>query len=161
VLATSGGPPRLPNASDMARLPYARMVVAEALRLYPPAWALGRRAIADVEIGGFLVPAGSLVIASAFITQRDARWWPDPERFDPERWTPDETEKRPKFAYYPFGGGTRICLGEHFAWMEAVILLSTIASRWRLRLVPGHRVDIKPLVTLRPKYGMMMTAERR
>ena len=161
VLAPDGSAPRLPNADDVVRLPYTRMVVAEAMRLYPPVWALGRRAIEDVEIGGFFMPARSLVIASSFITQRDARWWSDPERFDPERWTPEASEKRPKFSYYPFGGGTRICLGEHFAWMEAVMMLALMSSRWRLRLVPGHRVDVSPGVTLRPKYGMLMTAHRR
>ena len=87
---------------------------------------------------------------------RDARWFPDPTRFDPNRWTPERQAERPKFSYFPFGGGPRVCIGEQFAWMEGVLLLATIAQRWKLRLVPGHPIAIQPIITLRPKYGMKM-----
>ena len=91
----------------------------------------------------------------------DARWFPEPEKFDPERWTPEAREARPKFSYYPFGGGTRVCIGERFAWMEGVLLLATVAQKWRFKLVPGHPVETSALITLRAKHGMKMIAERR
>lgn len=131
------------------------------MRLYPPAWALGRRAIRDVEIGGYRVPEGAFALVSAFLTQRDPRFYPDPLRFDPERFTAEARAARPKFAYFPFGGGARQCIGEPFAWMEGTLILATLAQKWRLRLRPGHRVEPQPLITLRPRYGMRMTAEAR
>ena len=137
------------------------MIVAESMRLYPPAWAIGRRALRDVELGDFLIPAGSLVMSSPYLLHRDERFFPDPLRFDPQRFTPEERAARPKFAYFPFGGGARSCIGEPFAWMEGVLLLSTIAQRWRLRLVPGHPVEPQALITLRPRHGMRMIPERR
>ena len=152
---------RLPSADDLPRLSYTRMVLAESMRLYPPAWIVGRRAIDAFEVRGFTIPARSIVLASQFITHRDERWYPDPLRFDPDRWTAERQTERPKFSYFPFGGGTRVCIGEQFAWMEGVLLLATIAQRWRFRLVPGHPVELKPIITLRPKYGMQMTVEKR
>jgi cytochrome P450 len=98
---------------------------------------------------------------SQYVTHRDGRWFPDPERFDPARFSPDRLAERPRFSYFPFGGGPRVCVGEQFAWMEGVILLATIAQRWRLRLVPGHPVALQPIITLRPKHGMGMTVEGR
>lgn len=159
-----GGPVggRLPAAADLDRLPYTRTVVAESMRLYPPAWILGRRAIEAFEIGGFHVPARSIVLMSQYLVHRDARWWSEPNAFVPERWTDEAAAaSRPKMAYFPFGAGTRVCIGEQFAWMEAMLLLATIAQRWRLRAVPGHRVDVQPLITLRPLHGMPMIAEQR
>ena len=100
------------TAADAARLPYARMVLAESMRLYPPAWAVGRRALEDVEIGGYTIPKGTVVLFSQYLLHRDARFFPDPDRFDPDRWLPDRQKGRPKFAYFPFGGGTRVCIGE-------------------------------------------------
>jgi cytochrome P450 len=152
---------RRPEAADAARLTYTRMVMAEAMRLYPPAWILERRAVRDVRMREHLIPAGSLVYTSPYIVHHDARWYPDPERFDPERWRPEAIVGRPKFAYAPFGAGTRVCIGEQFAWMEGVLLLATIAQRWRLRHDPSHVVALEPLVTLRPKYGMRMRVESR
>jgi cytochrome P450 len=152
---------RLPTANDLARLPYSRMVLAEAMRLYPPAWIIGRRALGPFEAAGYEIPARSIILASQYVTHRDARWFPDPERFDPERFTPEQQAARPKFAYYPFGGGPRVCIGEQFAWMEGVLVLATIAQRWTLRLVPGHPVALQPIITLRPKFGMRMTVEAR
>jgi cytochrome P450 len=152
---------RLPTADDLPSLPYTRMVLAEAMRLYPPAWLVGRRALGAFEAAGYRIPARSIVLLSQYVTQRDPRWFPDPERFDPERFTPDSQAARPKFSYFPFGGGPRVCIGEQFAWMEGVILLATIAQRWKLRLVPGHPVALQPIITLRPKFGMRMTLEAR
>ena len=152
---------RLPGADDLAALPYTRMVLAESMRLYPPAWIVGRRALAPFEAGGFTVPARSIVLMSQYLVHRDARWFPDPQRFDPERWTAERQAERPRFSYFPFGAGPRVCIGEQFAWMEGVLLLATIAQRWRFRLVPGHPVALQPIITLRPKYGMRMALERR
>ncbi len=152
---------RLPSADDLPALPYTRMVLAESMRLYPPAWVIGRRALAEYAVGHYVIPARSIVLMSQFITHRDARWFADPERFDPERFTPEAQAARPKFSYYPFGGGVRQCIGEGFAWMEGIVLLATIAQRWRLLLVPDHPIELQPLVTLRPKHGMMMRCEAR
>jgi cytochrome P450 len=152
---------RLPAFEDLQRLPYTRMVLAESMRLFPPAWAIGRRAVYEFEAGGFTVPAGSVVLMSQYIMHRDPRFFPDPERFDPERWTPQAQTERPKFSYFPFGGGARVCIGEQFAWMEGILLIAAIAQQWRMRLAPGHIVDLQPLITLRPKYGMRMTLERQ
>lgn len=152
---------RAPTVEDFPRLRYTEMVLAESMRLFPPAWAIGRRAIEECEIGGYTVPAGSLVLMSQYVMQRDARYFPDPERFDPERWTPEARESRPQFSYFPFGGGPRRCIGEGFAWLEGVLLLATLAQHWQMRLVPNHPVGLRPVITLRPKHGMRMTIHRR
>jgi cytochrome P450 len=152
---------RPPTFEDVPRLRYTEMVLAEAMRLYPPAWAIGRLALKDYEVGGYTMPAKSLVLLSQYVTQRDARFFTDPECFDPERWTPEAKESRPQFSYFPFGGGTRRCIGEGFAWMEGILLIATLAGQWRMRLVPNHRVEPMPVITLRPKYGMRMTVEKK
>ena len=108
------------------------MVIAESMRRYPPAWGIGRRAIEDFAIGGYRVPKGTVVLVSQYLLHHDARFFPDPERFDPDRWLPERQTTRPKFAYFPFGGGTRVCIGEPFAWMEGILVLATLAQRWRL-----------------------------
>jgi cytochrome P450 len=151
----------LPGMDDLPRLAYTERVLAESMRLFPPAWGVGRRVIREVTIGGYTLPVGAAVGLYSWVLHRDARFWPDPERFDPERFTPEAKAARPKFAYFPFGGGARQCIGESFAWMEGVLILATIAQRWRLRLVPGHRVEPQALITLRARYGMRMIAERR
>ena len=151
---------RLPTVEDIPNLPYTEMVVAESIRLYPPAWAIGRRALSDQNIGGYVVPANAIVLLSPYITQRDSRFFPDPVRFDPERWTPEAKESRPQYAYFPFGGGVRRCIGENFAWTEAILLLATVASRWRVTLVPGQKVVPKALITLRPKSGIWVKIDR-
>jgi cytochrome P450 len=146
---------RLPTAADLQHLPYTRQVLAESMRIYPPAWAVERRALEDVEIGGYTIRKGTVVLACQYFVHRDPRWWPDPERFRPERWS-ETTRDRPKFAYFPFGAGTRICVGEHFAWMEGMLVLATIAQRWRMQYEePGSPVP-EPLVTLRPRDGLAM-----
>jgi cytochrome P450 len=152
---------RLPTAEDVGRLNFVERVVTESMRLFPPAWVIGRRAIADYAIGGYHVPARSVLFMSPYVMQRDRRFFPEPERFLPDRWTPEFKAALPKFAYFPFGGGARQCIGEHFAWMELVLLVATIAQAWRLRLVPNHPVVAQPLITLRAKHGMMMTAAAR
>jgi len=152
---------RVPGFDDIPRLRYAEMVLAESMRLYPPAWAMGRYAREDFRLGEFFLPAKTTVLASQFILHRDARYFPDPLRFDPERFTPEAKARRAKFSYFPFGAGARQCIGESFAWMEGVLLLATLGQKWRLKLVPGHRVEPDPLITLRPKYGMRMQVETR
>jgi cytochrome P450 len=152
---------RLPTVDDFLRLTYTEMVFAESMRLYPPAWTLGRRVVADYQMGDYVLPAGSIILMSQYVTHRDERFYPDPERFDPERWAPGAREARPKFSYFPFGGGPRVCVGEQFAWMEGVLVLATLGQKWRMRLVPGHPVTPRPLITLRPKYGMKMTLEEQ
>jgi cytochrome P450 len=152
---------RLPGAEDVARLRYTEMVLAESMRLYPPAWAIGRLSIGEHKIAGYLLPPRSLVLMSPYVMHRDERYFPEPERFDPERWTPAEREARPQFAYFPFGGGARRCIGEGFAWMEGILLLATLAQRFSLRHVPSHKVGLQPAITLRPKGGMPMTLQQR
>jgi cytochrome P450 len=161
VLRDPGGRARLPTFDDLPRFEYTRRVLAETLRLYPPIWAAGRRAIAEVQIGDYLLPVGSLVLVSQYIVHHDPRWWPDPERFDPERWAPGLAETRPKLAFFPFGAGTRICIGEQFAWMEATLVLAVLMSRWRLRLTTERPIDVHAMVTLRPKGPVMMSVARR
>lgn len=152
---------RLPTAEDYPRLPYTEMIFAESMRLYPPAWIIGRRALNDYQINGYHIPAGAIILMSQYIMHRNPKYFPEPDRFDPERWTPQARESRPKFSYFPFGGGPRLCIGEGFAWMEGVLVLATVAQRWKLRLADGASVEMQPLVTLRPKYGMPMTVETR
>lgn len=152
---------RLPAAEDYASLRYAEMVLAEAMRLYPPAWIIGRRALNDYKINGYHIPARAILLMSPYVMHHNQNYFPDPFKFDPERWTPERRTIRPKFSYFPFGGGPRLCIGEHFAWMEGVLVLATLAQRWRLRLAPGHPIELQPLVTLRPKYGMKMILEPR
>lgn len=157
--AVLGG--RLPAFEDVAQLKYTEMVLAESMRLYPPAWATGRMALKEVEIAGYVVPARSLVLMSQYVMHRDPRFFHDPLRFDPERWVPEVRDSRPQFSYFPFGGGLRRCIGEGFAWMEGILLLATLAQQWQMRLVPDHPVALKPVMTLRSKYGMRMIVTRR
>jgi len=152
---------RLPEVSDLESLPYAKMVFAESMRLYPPIWIIGRLALCDLNINGLIIPKGSYVHVSQFLMHRDARYFPDPGRFDPERWTPEATAARPRFSYFPFGAGGLQCIGEGFAWTKALLTIATISSRWRMRLVRGHRIELEPQITLRSRYGMPMTLERR
>ncbi|HET6762093.1 MAG TPA: cytochrome P450 [Longimicrobiaceae bacterium] len=156
--AALGGAPV--TAADVPRLPYTRAVLAESMRLYPPAWAIGRQPLEDFEIGGFTVRAGSVVLMSPWLTQHDPRFFADPDRFDPGRWTTEMEAGLHRYAYFPFGGGPRKCIGEHFAWMEGIVVLATLARRWRLHPVPGHAVRTEPRITLRPLGGLPMRAER-
>ena len=152
---------RAPTLDDLPRLKYTEMVFAESMRLYPPAWAMGRQATRDVEIGPYRLPAGSYLFFSQYIMQRSAEQFPDPLRFDPERFTAEAKAGRPKFAYFPFGGGNRQCIGEAFAWMEGVLLLATIAQRWKLRLIPNQKIGLAPKITLRPDGPIWVVPELR
>lgn len=151
---------RLPQMADLPQLTYTEMVLKESLRIFPPAWAMGRKALHDFALGPYFLPAGSTMLMSQYITHRDDRFFPEPMRFWPERFDPASRMKPPRFAYFPFGAGFRQCIGESFAWMEGVLILATIAQKWSLLLKPGQRVEPQPLITLRPKYGMKMIARR-
>jgi cytochrome P450 len=142
---------RLPTLADYPSLKYTEMVFSESLRLYPPAWIVGRRALEDLELGGYAIPKGSIVVMSQYLSHRDPRYWENPEIFDPERFTPEAKAKRPPLAYFPFGAGPRGCIGEGFAWMEGVLVMATLAQKWRLDLVPGQTIEASPQFTLRPK----------
>ena len=146
------------TAADLPRLDYVRAVFAETLRLYPPAWVTARRALADIEIGPYRVARGDIVIVSQYVSHRDPRYFPIPERFDPERWF---APAPPKFAYFPFGGGNRLCIGESFAWMEGILALATIVRRVRLARVDASDVGTLPLVTLRPNGAIRATVNVR
>ena len=152
-----------PSLADLPRLPYTEMVVKESMRLYPPAWGIGRLALQDFELNGYRIPAGTNVFLMQWITHRDERYYPEPERFIPERWQDDPIRrgKLPRFAYFPFGGGPRVCIGAAFAMMEVTLLLATIGQRFSFSLPPDS--NVKPLfsITLRPKDGLTMRLHRR
>ena len=154
---------RAPTPEDLPRLRYTEMVLKETLRLYPAVWGIGRRAIAECELGGYRIPAGSNIFILQWRTQRDARFFPNPQRFDPERWAEDPVRsgKIPRFAYFPFGGGPRVCVGASFAMMEATLLLAMIQRNYHLELAPNHSVEVLASVTLRPKHGIRVIAKRR
>lgn len=151
---------RIAVFDDVAHLPFTRMVLAESMRLYPPAWLIGRVAVEDYVAAGYRLPAGSLVIMSPWLVHRNARYFPAPEAFDPDRWLPERQAGRPKFSYFPFGGGSRGCIGEPFALMEGVLLLASLGQRWKFRSV-GEPPRIDPAITLRPKSGIYVQVEDR
>jgi len=140
---------RAPEAGDYKRLEYLGRVLKESMRLLPPAWTTGREATEDVEIGGYFVPKGAQILLSQWVVHRDPRWFPNPEAFDPERWA--DTSELPRYAYFPFGGGPRVCIGNHFAMMEATLVLAAVLQRYRVDLLPGEKLELKPSVTLRQK----------
>lgn len=152
---------RLPGARDLPALPVTRQVFSESMRLYPPAWAVSRKAVEPVTIGGYPVPAGAGVLASQWVAHRDPRFFEDPLAFRPERWTEEFEASLPKLAYFPFGGGPRLCIGMGFAKMEGALLLATLGRRWRMRLVPGQRIEPEARITLRPKEGVRVALEKR
>ena len=152
---------RTPTVEDVPQLNYTEKILSESLRLFPPAWIVGRRALNDFSVGGYVLPAKSIIVISQYVMHRDGRFYPDPSRFDPERWTPEAKAARPKFSFFPFGGGARVCIGEAFAWMEATLILATLAQQWKMQLVPGHIVEPLPRITLRPKHGLQMKLEKR
>jgi cytochrome P450 len=150
---------RAPTLEDLPQLRYTEMVFAESMRIYPPAWAMGRQSTAPLALGPYRFPAKTYFFFSQYVMQRDPEYFPDPLRFDPERFTPEAKAARPRFAYFPFGGGGRQCIGESFAWMEGVLILATIAQKWRLTLLPDQQIDVQPKITLRPKYPIHMRVE--
>ncbi len=147
---------RAATMADLPRLRYTEWVFQEALRLYPPAWIITRKALADDTVCGYHVPAGALVVCSPYVTHRLAEVWDEPDAFRPERFSPEASARRHRFAYYPFGGGPRLCIGNYFAQVEASLVIAAVAQRYRLRPVEGHPVVVEPGVTLRPKHGLMM-----
>ena len=146
---------------DLPKLTFMDQVLEEALRLYPPIWFWGRMAFQPFDLGGYHIPAGAFLLAPQLIAQRDGRFFDAPMEFRPERWTPQFRANLPQFAYYPFGGGPRRCIGEGFAMMEAKLILATIGQRWTMRHDPSHQAKVLPLISLRPKGGMPMFVERR
>ena len=144
------------TADDVPRLEYTEKILTESMRLYPPAWALGRQGIDDYKVGGYTIPKGSIILMSQYVMHRNPRYFPEPDRFYPDRWTEEFKKQLPRFSYFPFGGGIRGCVGEPFAWLEAILLVATISRQWRMKHVPSHKVELKALITLRPKYGMQM-----
>jgi cytochrome P450 len=151
---------RIPTVEDLPDLKYAEMVIQETLRLFPPAWLMTRLAREEDEIGGYR-PARTPVYLCPYITHRHPAFWENPEGVDPERFSPERSAGRPRYAYFPFGGGPRQCIGSAFALMEAQLAVATIAQRYRLDLVPGQRIVLDPKITLRPRHGLLMTAHPR
>jgi cytochrome P450 len=157
---------RAPTAADYGRLPYATQVFSETMRLYPPVWVVARACVQPYEIAGYPIRAGAILLAPQFVVHRDPRFFPDPLRFDPERFAPEKKEDakgRPRFAFFPFAAGSRQCIGEGLAWMEGVLSLATIVRDWRLSLPPGASAEIaiNPAISLRPKHGVSLLVERR
>jgi cytochrome P450 len=152
---------RSPSLEDLPKLSYTHQVLNESLRLYPPAWGIARLAIEDHEIGGYPVPKGTGVAVSQWVVHRDSRWFDSPEQFRPERWTDDLQKRLPRFAYFPFGGGPRQCIGNTFALMESALVLATIAQKFRISLLPGHKVIPLASITLRPRYGIRVKLAKR
>jgi cytochrome P450 len=152
---------RAPTADDLPKLKYTEMVFQEAMRLYPPAWIISRKALDDDEIDGYRIPQGALVVTSPYVTQRMPDLWPEPETFRPERFSAEESHGRHRYAYYPFGGGPRLCIGNGFAMVEAAIIIAAVAQRFTLKNTSDHPVAVEPGVTLRPKHGLEMRIQRR
>jgi cytochrome P450 len=154
-------PDRPPTVADVPRLKYTEWVVRETMRLYPPAWGIAREALDDCEIGGYHVPKGTQIFLTQWLVHRDPRWFDEPDAFRPERWDNDLIKRLPRCAYFPFGDGPRVCIGNHFAMMEAVLILATIARRYRLEIESGQTLELLPSVTLRPKHGLRMRLHER
>jgi cytochrome P450 len=152
---------RTPTFEDVPRLAYTEKVFLEAMRVYPPAWTMSRFVLKDYTVGGYTMPAGSLVLMSQYVMHRDERYYPQPHRYDPERWSPEARQSRPQFTYFPFGGGPRRCIGEGLAGLEGVMMIATLASRWRIRLATTRPVRPQALISLRPKGGLPVRLERR
>ncbi|ABF42046.1 cytochrome P450 [Candidatus Koribacter versatilis Ellin345] len=152
---------RMASVEDVPQLKYIEMVLAESMRLYPPAWAMVRQGINDFQLGDYFLPGGTTVMMSQWVMHRSEEFWLDPLRFDPERFRPEAKAGRPKFAYFPFGGGGRQCIGEAFAWMEGALLLATLVQKYRFRLVAGQTFEPQSLITLRPRNGVRVVAEAR
>ena len=152
---------RTPTPEDLPNLAFTNRILTESMRLYPPIWSTGRMTFEPITLRGYEIPAGAFLIAPPLLIHRDPRWFDDPLEFHPDRWTAEFKEQLPRFAYYPFGGGPRVCIGDGFAWMEAMLILATLGQKWAMRHDPGHRIELLPLVSLRPKGGMPMFLERR
>src|SRR5215212_300702 len=152
---------RPPTVKDISKLEYTEKVLRESMRLYPPAWTIGRQTLNDYKVDKYVIPAGSIILMSQYVMHRNPLYFPDPELFYPDRWTKETKSHLPRFSYFPFGGGIRGCVGEPFAWMEGILLIATFCKQWKMHHDERHRVELNPLITLRPKYGMQMKLERR
>ncbi len=152
---------RAPTLEDLPNLPYTRMVFQEAMRLYPPVWGIGRQTTKAQTIRGYRIPPRALLTVMPYVVHRNPQFWDEPETFDPERFTPERSQNRPRYAYIPFGGGPRQCIGNHFAMIEGQLVLATIAQHFRLKLAPHQRIEPAPWVTLRPRFGIQMTLQPR
>ena len=153
---------RIPMIDDLPNLKFAEAILAESMRLFPPAWAIGRLSLESHEFGGFSVPERSLILISPYITHRDPRFWENADEFVPERWEKlSVKEAGQRNTYFPFGGGVRRCIGESFAWTEGILLLATLAPKWKLKMVPEQKIALQPMITLRPKFGMRMNCVSR
>lgn len=151
---------RIPEAEDLPKLKYARMVLTESMRLYPPAWVIARRNIREYAIGDYRFPPSTAFVMSQYLVQRQERYYPEPLKFLPERWTEEFKKSIPRFAYFPFGGGPRACIGEYFAWTEAILLLTIILQHYQLKLLPNQQIREKPLITLRPEGSFLVELKK-
>jgi cytochrome P450 len=152
---------RPPAFDDLSRLPYVKMVIEEAMRLYPPAWGISRLALAEDYVGPYRIPPESIVFVIPYVVHRHPALWDEPDLFRPERFAPEEIARRPRSAYLPFGAGPRQCIGNQFAMVEAQLIVAMVVQRYRLALVPNHPIESSPLITLRPRYGVRMTLHPR
>jgi cytochrome P450 len=152
---------RLPDPRDLERLAYTRNMLTETMRLYPPGYVLPRRAAEPCSVGPYTVPPGAILLTNIYRVHRDPRFYDDPERFNPNRWTQEMKQRLPRFAFCPFGGGPHACLGDYFAWADAMLLMAVLGLRWKASLIPGSPVAPRPLVNLRPRYGIPMKLTRR
>jgi cytochrome P450 len=152
---------RLPTAEDVAKLKYTRMVLSESMRLLPPVWAIGRKAVQPWSAGRYEFPPATVVLMSQWVMHHDARFWPDPDRFDPQRWENPALSDRPRLAYFPFSLGPRGCIGENFAWLEAIVVLATITRSWSLDEADHRELSLRPTITLRPAHPLRMLPRRR
>jgi cytochrome P450 len=152
---------RPPTAQDLPRLRYTRLVIEESMRLFPPTWVTARTPLVEDDIGGHRIPARSVLLLSPYVLHRHAALWEDPERFVPERFAPERAAGRPRFAYFPFGGGPRRCIGQSLAMLEMLVILAMVSQAYELRLMPGHPVEPEALVTLRPRHGILVTLRHR
>jgi cytochrome P450 len=152
---------RIPTIEDVPKLEYTEKIFRESMRIYPPAWTIGRQAINDYKVDKYVIPAGSIILMSQYVMHHNPRYFSNPDIFYPDRWTKETKLHLPRFSYFPFGGGIRGCVGEPFAWMEGILIIATICGQWKMHHDTSHKVELKPLITLRPKYGMRMKLERR
>ena len=162
IASVIGTENRAVTFDDVPKLKYTEKVLMEAMRLYPPSWAIGRQTVSNYILNDkYTIPAGSVVILSQYLAHHDSRYFQDPERFYPERWTKEFRVSIPRFSYFPFGGGPRSCIGEPLAWMEGIIILATVLKKWKITLEDKRNIEVQPLVTLRPKFGIKMRLQKR
>jgi cytochrome P450 len=152
---------RVPTAEDVANLKYTRMVLGESMRMFPPSYVIPRQALENFPIDKYVVPRGTIILMSPYLIHHDSRFHTNPEKFDPRAWDKHSRSANSKYEFFPFSRGPRACIGEPFAWMQGILVLASIAQFWRIKLAPGHPVEMLPLMNLRPKYGMLMTLHRR